>query len=118
LATKLLGVTTRRISLCVTHGDNHSPIPSAEDASTVQPVNEVAIQNGEKKSDDTQVRVLGVGPRVAAIPVPSIALVGGLRGWGGIIVPSHRNGGGDDAAGRSESHDEREERLVEQHCGD
>jgi hypothetical protein len=33
-------------------------------------------------------------------------------------LPNHRNGVGGDTAGRSESHDEGDERLVEQHCGD
>ena len=33
-------------------------------------------------------------------------------------IPSHRNGVGDDTAGRSESHDEGDDRLVEQHRGD
>jgi len=66
--TKLLSVTAQRIStLRITRSHNCSPFPPAEDASTLQPVNEFAVHGREKTSDDSQGRVLRVGPRLAAI---------------------------------------------------
>ena len=115
LATKLLSVTARRISTCVTHGDGHnpSPISPADDTGAVQPVKEGGVQNGGKNSKAlNQGRVKGVGHRVAASRRPRVALVARST------APSLWNGGGGDAARRSESHDERNERVVEHHCGE
>jgi len=121
--TKLLGVAAQRISaLRNTRRHNRSPIPAAEGADTVQPVNEVGVQSVDKNSEDSQDRVLGIGPRVAAIRVRRVALVGRCRarGWRGIIVvaPSHWSSGGGDAAHCNKSHDERNEKFVEGRCED
>jgi hypothetical protein len=117
LATKLLRVTAQRISTCVTRGDSHnrSPSPPADDAGAVQPVKEAGVQKGEKTSKDCQGRVLGVGHSVAAKRRPPGAAVAARRLP---TAPSLWNGGGSDAARRSDSHDERNERLVEHHCGE
>ena len=101
---------------CATRRHNRLPSPPAEDASADQPLNEIDFHKGEKKRcEDSYERVMVAGPCVAAIHVPLAALVDGWRGWRGIIGPSHGSGGGGDAAHRSESDDERNDRLVEQH---
>ena len=121
--TTKLSVTAQRIStLRNTRRDNRSPTP-AELAE--HPLDEVDVQR-DKKPDECQDRVIGVGPCVAAVRVPRAALVGRRRGWRGIIPPSHWSGppsshwsgGGGDAARRSDSHNERNERLVKHHCED
>ena len=79
---KWLSDAARRISaLRNTRRHNRSPIPVVEGAGAVQPVNEVGVQMVEKNSDvsDSQDRVLGSGPRVAAICVRWVALAGRCR---------------------------------------
>ena len=75
LTTNRLRVTAQRIStLRNTRRHNRSPI--LEDAGALQSLNEVDVQKELKKnSDDSEGRVLGVGPCVAALHGPRVALV-------------------------------------------
>jgi hypothetical protein len=85
-------------------------------------LNEAAVQNAVQNPEVAQGRVRRVGQRVAAKRVRSSTRAGGLGGRRGIVTvtvvaPGHRNGGGEDAAGRGESQDEGEEGFEELHCG-
>ena len=75
VATKRLSVTAQSIStLRNIRRHNRSPIPPAEDVRAVQALNEADVQRPENSFDDRQERVIGVGPCVAALHGPRIAL--------------------------------------------